>query len=108
MFIRIRAWRYLTEITNLTMQNLFFARVQTLSRDEYTIGFCVSISLADEMADYFRGKGIRVEAVHSKIEDDEYGREKLVEKFKEKKISVLSTVDMFNEVVDIPEIDTMH
>lgn len=74
---------------------------------EYTIGFCASISHADEMADYFRGKGIRAEAVHSQIEDDKYGREKLVEEFREKKIRVLFAVDIFNEGVDIPEIDTV-
>jgi len=74
---------------------------------EYTIGFCASIRHADEMAEYFRGKGVRAEAVHSQIEDNKSGREKLLEEFKEKKISVLFAVDIFNEGVDIPEIDTV-
>jgi len=74
---------------------------------EYTIGFCASISHADEMAEYFRSKGVRAEAVHSQIEDDRFRREKIVEEFKERKISVLFAVDIFNEGVDIPEIDTV-
>jgi len=59
------------------------------------------------MAEYFRSKGVRAEAVHSQIEDDRFRREKIVEEFKERKISVLFAVDIFNEGVDIPEIDTV-
>jgi len=73
----------------------------------HTIGFCASIGHAEEMASFFRSKGVIAEAVHSSMESHKSYRELLVENFREKKIHVLFAVDIFNEGVDIPEIDTV-
>lgn len=73
----------------------------------HTIGFCASIGHAEEMASFFRSKGVLAEAVHSNMESHQSERALLVEKFREKKIHVLFAVDIFNEGVDIPEIDTV-
>lgn len=74
---------------------------------EYTIGFCASIRHAKEMADYFSSRGIRAQAVHSDMENHKSDRELVIKDFREKKINVLFAVDIFNEGVDIPEIDTV-
>ena len=71
-----------------------------------TVGFCVSISHAEMMASYFCKKGVKAKAVHSQM-SGERSREKVVKDFREGKLSVVFTVDLFNEGVDIKKIDTV-
>lgn len=71
-----------------------------------TVGFCVSISHAEKMASYFRKKGVKAMAVHSQM-NIESTREEIVKAFKEGHLNVVFTVDLFNEGVDIKEIDTV-
>ena len=72
------------------------------------IGFCSSVKHADFMSDYFAGKGVRSCTVSSRssarssIEPEDVRRF-----FSDHDQSVLFVVDMFNEGVDIPEIDTV-
>lgn len=70
------------------------------------IGFCVSRNHAEYMADYFNKNGVNACAVYS----GEQGRNALprweaIEKLKNREIDVIFTVDVFNEGVDIPEIE---
>jgi len=73
-----------------------------------TLGFCASISHANYMAQYFSEKGIKAAAVHSGPETPySLSRDKAISDLTEGKISVIFAVDIFNEGVDIPELDTV-
>ncbi|MGI6728623.1 MAG: DUF3427 domain-containing protein [Anaerovoracaceae bacterium] len=69
------------------------------------LGFCVSIKHAEFMAESFNYVGIPSMALHSgtKSEDRDLAKMKL----NAGEINCIFTVDLFNEGVDIPEIDTV-
>ncbi|SIR93748.1 DUF3427 domain-containing protein [Micromonospora avicenniae] len=69
------------------------------------LGFCVSIGHAEFMADWFTQQGLPSAAVTSKV--DSTGRQALIRDFKAGKLRVLFTVDLFNEGVDLPMVDTI-
>lgn len=64
------------------------------------IGFCVSIRHAERMAEYFREHGIKAAAIHSNSRT----RNDDLKAFKENKIQVAFTVDLFNEGMDFPNV----
>ncbi|URZ15081.1 DEAD/DEAH box helicase family protein [Clostridium felsineum] len=70
------------------------------------LGFCSSRKHANYMAGYFSKKGVEAYAVLSG-EKMQYSmnRVEALEKFKQGKIKVIFSVDMFNEGLDVPEID---
>ncbi|MCB1255844.1 MAG: DUF3427 domain-containing protein [Microthrixaceae bacterium] len=70
-----------------------------------TLAFCVSITHADFMAEYFNAAGVRSVAVHSG--PDSYSRVDAIKGLRTGEIQVVFTVDVFNEGVDIPEIDSV-
>jgi superfamily II DNA or RNA helicase/diadenosine tetraphosphate (Ap4A) HIT family hydrolase len=70
-----------------------------------TIGFCVSISHARYMGDYFSEAGVRAVAVHSG--PDSVPRQGSIASLKTGEIEVVFTVDLFNEGLDVPEIGTV-
>ncbi len=70
-----------------------------------SLGFCVSQRHSDYMAEYFRAKGVKAVSVHAgstsaprtgSLKDLESGR-----------LEIVFAVDMFNEGVDVPHIDTV-
>ena len=69
-----------------------------------TLAFCVSRSHADFMAERFRREGIRAEAVYrgSTLE-----RSAALEQLDQGDLQVIFSVDLFNEGVDLPAIDTV-
>ena len=69
------------------------------------IGFCVSISHAQFMAAKFNAAGVPALAVTSKSTAAE--RDDAIAALKKRQVNVLFTVDLFNEGVDIPQIDTV-
>ena len=69
-----------------------------------TLAFCVSKKHADFMADFFTQKGVRACAVYS---DSTVRRNDALEKLREGEIDVLFSVDLFNEGIDVPAIDTV-
>lgn len=73
-----------------------------------TIAFCASRNHAEYMAAYFLKHNIPAAAVYSG-EQSEYteNRKKAIDKLKNNELNVLFTVDMFNEGVDIPAIDSV-
>ena len=73
-----------------------------------TIAFCASRNHAEYMAEYFTHHDIPSAAVYSGSQG-EYTekRENAIEKLKNNELKVLFTVDMFNEGVDIPTIDSV-
>ncbi len=70
-----------------------------------TLAFCVSIRHADYMAAYFGKRGVPSVSLHSKSEPGL--RERAVERLESGDLKVLFTVDLFNEGVDVPTIDTV-
>jgi superfamily II DNA or RNA helicase/diadenosine tetraphosphate (Ap4A) HIT family hydrolase/HKD family nuclease len=70
-----------------------------------TIAFCVSQRHADFMRDFLVRNGISARSVHAGSTSDP--RAASLDALKEGKLSVLCAVDMFNEGVDVPELDTV-
>jgi superfamily II DNA or RNA helicase len=64
------------------------------------IGFCVSIKHAERMAEVFSENGFSAVAIHSESPN----RKKLLSDFRENKIQIAFTVDLFNEGVDFPNV----
>lgn len=67
--------------------------------------FCVSTAHADFMAGFFKANGVKAVAVHSA--PTSAPRTASLEALRDGTISVICTVDMFNEGVDVPELDTV-
>ncbi len=72
--------------------------------DVRAIGFCVTIEHATFMAEKFNLSGLKAEYLTAKNSSD---RDRIREQFKKKEFNYLFVVDIFNEGVDIPEIDTV-
>lgn len=72
---------------------------------ERTIAFCVSQRHADFMADYFCENGLRAAAVHSG--PSSAPRAHSLERLEAGELDVICAVDMFNEGVDLPHVDTI-
>ncbi len=72
---------------------------------ERTLGFCVSQRHADFMAEYFAGKGLRAVAVHAGATSAP--RAHALEQLNKGDLDILFAVDMFNEGVDLPRVDTV-
>jgi superfamily II DNA or RNA helicase len=72
--------------------------------DVRALGFCVTQEHAQYMAEKFRIAGLNADYLTSSRNEF---REELRKKFQSKEINYLFVVDIFNEGVDIPEIDTI-
>ena len=70
-----------------------------------TLAFCVSRRHADFMAEYFGGRGLRTASVHSG--PGSAPRTSSLEALEAGDLDVVFAVDMFNEGVDVPSIDTV-
>lgn len=70
-----------------------------------TLGFCVSVLHAQFMAKEFNRLGIPALAVSSESRPDE--RDAALRALRERNVNVVFSVDLYNEGVDIPEIDTV-
>lgn len=69
-----------------------------------TLAFCVSRSHADFMAERFRREGIRADAVYRGTALE---RSAALEQLEQGGLQVIFSVDLFNEGVDLPAIDTV-
>lgn len=76
---------------------------------ERTLGFCVSIKHAEYMTEYFSANGVEAAAVHSGSQRNGYVADRIeaVEALERGEIRVIFAVDIFNEGVDIPSLDTI-
>src|SRR5690606_33715343 len=72
---------------------------------ERTLGFCCSQRHADFMADFFVENGVRAVAVHSGARSAP--RASALEALAEGELDIIFAVDMFNEGLDMPNIDTV-
>ncbi|MBI5707464.1 MAG: DUF3427 domain-containing protein [Armatimonadetes bacterium] len=69
------------------------------------VAFCATIRHAVFMEAQFRSAGLDARALHSGLPPEE--RKALVQSFRRGDLSIVCTVDLFNEGVDIPEINTV-
>jgi superfamily II DNA or RNA helicase/HKD family nuclease len=69
------------------------------------IGFCVTINHARYMARMFTERGIRAEALVSGVNDNE--RAAMLSNFRNGSLTFLFTVDVLNEGLDVPEMNTV-
>jgi superfamily II DNA or RNA helicase/SAM-dependent methyltransferase/SOS-response transcriptional repressor LexA len=69
-----------------------------------TLAFCVSTRHADYMAEQFNRAGVSAAAVYS---GSTLGRAQALEKLHAGTLQVVFSVDLFNEGVDLPSIDTV-
>ncbi|GEM03661.1 DNA helicase [Halolactibacillus miurensis] len=74
-------------------------------KQKRTISFCSSIRQAKYLEDYFVKKGVNAISLHSKTMG--YSRQEAIKALKDQTIDIIFTVDLFNEGVDIPEVDTL-
>jgi superfamily II DNA or RNA helicase len=72
--------------------------------DTRTLGFCASIAHAEYMANKFNLANFKAASLTSSNEQE---RDILRKKLTQKEINYLFVVDIFNEGIDIPEIDTV-
>ena len=73
--------------------------------DMKALGFCVSIEHAKFMADFFNKSGIPAEELSSKSSDEI--RERAKTRLQSGEIKIIFVVDLYNEGVDIPEVNTV-
>ena len=69
-----------------------------------TLAFCASTRHADYMAAHFTRAGVSASAVYA---GSELGRAQALEKLEDGSLQVVFSVDLFNEGVDLPSIDTV-
>ncbi len=101
-----------SELTNIYTKNNVRVGEIIYNLEKYTsdlndvraIGFCVTIEHAKFMAEKFNLAGLKAEFLTAKNSGE---RERIREQFKKKEFNYLFVVDIFNEGVDIPEIDTV-
>ncbi len=102
-----------SELENLYTGNKLRLRliVQSLVKhvadiqDMRALGFCVSVAHAEYMAAGFREAGIPAMALTGGTPRDE--RRAAIGRLRSRDVNILFTVDLFNEGVDIPEVDTL-
>ena len=100
-------------LTNLITASDFWGRSvldqmhKTVGRLEETraLGFCVSVDHARYMARVFNQNGIRAVAVWADTPETE--RRAALDDLAARRVSVVFSVDLFNEGVDVPSVDTV-
>jgi superfamily II DNA or RNA helicase len=76
-----------------------------LATDYKALGFCVSVIHAEFMAGEFIRRGIPATFVSG--ESDEATRRDALQDLKDGRIKVVFSVDLFNEGIDVPEVDVL-
>lgn len=69
------------------------------------LGFCVSVDHARFMARVFRAHGVPAVAVWADTPDEE--RRAALRDLADRKVNIVFSVDLFNEGVDVPSVDTL-
>jgi superfamily II DNA or RNA helicase/HKD family nuclease len=70
-----------------------------------TLAFCSSIRQANYLSNYFRSRGARTVSLHSQTV--EMSRGDALSQIRDGELDIIFTVDLFNEGVDIPSVDTL-
>ena len=80
-------------------------RLSSNPRAGRALVFCVSVEHAVFMADYFNRAGLPALCVHGNTAPDERARAR--ERLESGEVCALVTVDLYNEGVDLPTVDTL-
>lgn len=80
-------------------------KYQPVIESTFGLGFCVSIKHANYMADAFQNIGIPASSLTGNTSSEE--RKTILQKFRSGEVKYLFTVDLFNEGIDIPQINTV-
>ncbi|AGT32413.2 DNA helicase [Geobacillus genomosp. 3] len=70
-----------------------------------TLVFCSSVRQADFLSKYFQRHGYRTVSLHSK--QTSISRKQAIAMLERRELDAIFTVDLFNEGVDIPSVDTL-
>jgi len=73
--------------------------------DMRALGFCVSVAHARYMAKVFNEAGVPALAVWGEIQRAD--RDEALRALKDRRVNILFTVDLFNEGLDLPTVDTV-
>jgi superfamily II DNA or RNA helicase len=69
------------------------------------LGYCVSVAHAEFMASRFNSRGVPALVVSGSSTREE--RSSALQRLKDREVNVLFAVDLFNEGLDIPDVDTL-
>jgi superfamily II DNA or RNA helicase len=95
--------RYLGDTRRASLALSQFCEIYGDWRQARALGFCVSIAHARFMTQVFREAGIPAAAITS--DSPAQDRARAASLLRNREVNVLFTVDLFNEGVDIPELD---
>lgn len=70
-----------------------------------SLGFCSSIEQAEFLAEHFTNQGVNAISLTSNTKN--ISRQEAIRKLESREIEIIFTVDLFNEGVDIPSVDTL-
>lgn len=73
--------------------------------DVHCLAFCVSVAHAEFMARFFNDHGIPSISLSAQSSDSE--RNNAQQRLRDRSINVIFVVDLYNEGIDIPEVDTV-
>jgi superfamily II DNA or RNA helicase/HKD family nuclease len=93
---------------NHVRANMVIDKVRSIlldTRRMRALGFCVSVAHAMFMATKFNEAGIRADALSA--ETDRADRRSVQGRLRQREVNILFVVDLYNEGVDIPEIDAV-
>ena len=102
----------ITSLSNLYTSNDAWARLVVKQVDDHVdvstmrgLGFCVSVAHAEFMAAHFERSGIPAVAVSGETPRQE--RHGALARLRSGDVSMVFSVDLFNEGVDVPDVDTV-
>ena len=103
----------INELTNIYSESNDWLDTVVSSIDKYiglatnfkALGFCVSVVHAEFMAKQFANRGIPATFVSG--ESSEATRKEALQNLKDGRIKVVFSVDLFNEGLDVPEVDVL-
>jgi superfamily II DNA or RNA helicase len=91
------------QLTEEMLEKVYMAWVE--HKQTRTISFCSSIRQANTLANYFKTKGVSAVSLNSKTVDITRGD--AIQQLNDGQLDIIFTVDLFNEGVDIPFVDTL-
>lgn len=91
------------QLTEEMLEKVYVAWVE--HKQTRTISFCSSIRQANTLANYFKTKGVTAVSLNSKTVD--ISRGDAIRQLNDGQLDIIFTVDLFNEGVDIPSVDTL-
>src|SRR3546814_182878 len=103
--MRISDWS--SDVCSSDLRRIIDNTLRTVPNPEAmrALGFCVSVAHARFMADQFNAKGLPTVAVSADTPRDE--RRQALQALAAGEIRVVFSVDLFNEGIDVPSVDTL-